>query len=92
MTLDRHIIQGVPPFPSKTLERQKFEQLMIEGGYDIIGEGPAKENRFQVLWTHQTFPRVEAIYSPDKRTAITAYHVDEDQIKKSLCLLEEECF
>jgi hypothetical protein len=75
MTLDKHTIQGISPISSKTLPVAEFEQLMLDAGYTRIGSDPAKGSRIKFWWSHQTFPRVESIYSSDQKTAITAYHV-----------------
>lgn len=75
MTLDKHIIQGIAPISAKTLSADDFAQLMVASGYTKIGSALAKGNRVKAWWSHQTFPRVEAIYSPDMQLVITAYHV-----------------
>lgn len=74
MTLDKHEIDGVPKFTSKTLPSQEFDKLMSEAGYSKIGSAPAKGNRIKAWWVHPVLRRVEAIYSPDRKVAITAYH------------------
>jgi hypothetical protein len=75
MTLDKHTIQGISQISSKTLPVADFEQLMLDADYTRIGSAPAKGSRIKFWWSHQTFPRVESIYSSDLKTAITAYHV-----------------
>jgi hypothetical protein len=46
-----------------------------EAGYTIMGSAPAKGGRVKVWWSHEIFSNVESIYSEDKSTVITAYHV-----------------
>ncbi|MGG6266750.1 hypothetical protein ACQ4M3_10225 [Leptolyngbya sp. AN03gr2] len=75
MTLDKHKIEGVSQITTKTLPAEEFDRMLIEAGYDKIGSAPAQGNRLKIWWTHPTYPRVEAIYSPDGAVAITAYHV-----------------
>lgn len=75
MTLNKHKIQGLPEFKCQTLSATQFEKLMIDAGYSISGTAPAQGNRIKVWWIHDQYPRVESIYSPDKKTVITAYHV-----------------
>ncbi len=75
MTLDKHTIQGLAAFTSKTLPSREFEKLMINAGYFEVGTAPAQGGRVKVWWSHDDYPRVESIYSPDKNTVMTAYHV-----------------
>jgi len=75
MTLDKHKIEGIPRITTRTLPSEEFDALLIQAGYSKIGSAPAQGNRLKVWWTHPTFDRVEAIYSPDGKIAITAYHV-----------------
>jgi hypothetical protein len=75
MTLDKHIIQGLAAFTSKTLPSSEFEKLMINAGYFEVGTAPAQGGRVKVWWSHDNYPRVESIYSPDKSIVLTAYHV-----------------
>jgi hypothetical protein len=75
MTLDKHTIQGIAAFTSKTLPSSEFEKLMINAGYFEVGSAPAQGGRIKVWWSHDNYPRVESIYSPDKNTVLTAYHV-----------------
>ncbi len=75
MTLDKHQLDGIPQITVKTMTSQEFESLLAGGGYRKLGTAPAKGNRLKVWWTHSTFRRIEAIYSPDGTLAITAYHV-----------------
>ncbi|MFO5492450.1 MAG: hypothetical protein ACLBM6_07880 [Cuspidothrix sp.] len=75
MTLNKHIIQGLPPFSSAILNTTQFEEIMTGAGYSSSGSAPAQGGRFKVWWIHPEYPRVEAVYSPDKKTTITAYHV-----------------
>ena len=75
MTLDKHQIDGVGGFCDKVLPASRFEELMTSGGYSISGSAPAQGGRFKVWWGHTTFRNVESIYSNDKNTVITAYHV-----------------
>ncbi len=74
MTLDRHTLDGVPQIKSKTLTATAFEQLMTTAGYSQMGSAPAQGNRIKIWWTHDTFRRVESIYSAGKKTVIMAYH------------------
>ncbi|BAZ71390.1 hypothetical protein NIES4106_61870 (plasmid) [Fischerella sp. NIES-4106] len=75
MTLDKHTIQGLSAFTSKTLASIEFEKRMINAGYYEVGTAPAKGGRIKIWWSHDTYPRVESVYSSDKSTVITAYHV-----------------
>lgn len=75
MTLDKHKIQGLVAFTSKTLPSNEFEKLMANAGYFEIGTAPAQAGRIKVWWSHDSYPRVESIYSPDKSTVLTAYHI-----------------
>lgn len=75
MTLDKHIIQGLAAFTNKTLSASEFEKLMINAGYFEVGTAPAQGGRVKVWWSHDNYPRVESIYSPDKSIVLTAYHV-----------------
>lgn len=75
MTLDKHNIQGLAAFTSKTLPSSDFEQLMSNAEYFEIGTAPAQGGRIKVWWSHDSYPRVESIYSPDKNTVLTAYHI-----------------
>ncbi|BAY12582.1 hypothetical protein [Calothrix sp. NIES-2098] len=75
MTLDKHTIQGIAAFTSTTLPSSEFEKLMINAGYFEVGTAPAQGGRIKVWWSHDHYPRVESIYSPDKNTVLTAYHV-----------------
>lgn len=74
MTLDKHKIDGLPDITSRTMLANEFDRLMTQAGYSNTGEALAKGNRVKLWWTHREYRRVEAIYSPDKRTVITAYH------------------
>jgi len=51
-----------------------FEQLIRDAGYKNRLLQPG--NRVKVWWSHPTFSRVEAIYSPDLTLVITAYHTN----------------
>jgi hypothetical protein len=74
VTLDRHTLDGVPQIKSKTLTATAFEQLMTTAGYSQMGSASAQSNRIKIWWTHDTFRRVESIYSANKKIVITAYH------------------
>ena len=76
MTLDKHKLDGIPQIESKTLAVEDFETLLKTAGYTRLGQAPAQGKRIKVWWSHNFHRRIEAIYSPDGRTAITAYHVD----------------
>jgi hypothetical protein len=75
MTLNRHQIDGLPPFIQPTTSSENFDRLMTDAGYTIAGSAPAQGGRVKIWWTHEQFSRVESIYSPDKVVVITAYHV-----------------
>ena len=75
MTLNKHQIQGLPKLKCQTLSSTQFEKLMIDASYSISGTAPAQGDRIKVWWIHDQYPRVESIYSPDKKTVITAYHL-----------------
>ncbi|MDF5725378.1 MAG: hypothetical protein PUP91_33995 [Rhizonema sp. PD37] len=75
MTLDKHIIQGLSAFTTKTLPSGEFEKRMISAGYYEVGSAPAQSGRMKVWWSHDTYPRLESIYSFDRKVVITAYHV-----------------
>ena len=75
MTLDKHTIQGLTAFTTKTLPLSEFEKRMINAGYFEMGTAPAQGGRIKVWWSHDEYPRVESICSLDKNTVITAYHV-----------------
>jgi len=75
MTLDKHRIQGLSAFTTKTLPSGEFEKMMIDAGYYEVGTAPAQGGRVKVWWSHDTYPRVESIYSSDKNIVITTYHV-----------------
>jgi hypothetical protein len=74
MTLDKHNIDGLPGITSEVLPAEDFEVVMKQAGYETSGSAPARGNRIKVWWVHDSYRRVEAIYSPDKRIVITAYH------------------
>jgi hypothetical protein len=75
MTLDKHTIQGLSTFTTKTLDKSEFETRMFNAGYNQVGSAPAQGGRIKVWWSHDDYPRVESIYSPDKNIVLTAYHV-----------------
>lgn len=75
MTLGKHRIDGIILEVIKARSATYFESLMINAGYEMSGSAPAKGNRIKIWFKHSVYRRVEAIYSPDKRTVITAYHV-----------------
>lgn len=75
MTLDKHKLDGILQIKNKTLPVDQFESLLRTGGYQQTGTAPAQGNRIKVWWGHPTHRRIEAIYSPDRKVAITAYHV-----------------
>jgi hypothetical protein len=76
MTLNRHKLDGVAQIKAKTLPVEVFEGLLTAAGYTRLGTAPAQGGRLKVWWSHVQFRRVEAIYSPDGKVAITAYHGD----------------
>jgi hypothetical protein len=75
MTLNKHKIQGLDKFRVSTLDSTRFEQIMQDAGYSIVGTAPAQGGRVKVWWSHSNYPRVESIYSADTTLVITAYHV-----------------
>ncbi|RUT01631.1 hypothetical protein DSM106972_067280 [Dulcicalothrix desertica PCC 7102] len=75
MTLDKHTIQGLPAFTTTTLSKSEFSERMINAEYYEVGTAPAQGGRIKVWWSHNSYPRVESIYSPDKNIVLTAYHV-----------------
>ena len=78
MKLDKHNIQGLAAFTSKTLpssDFEDFEQLMLNAEYFEIGTALAQSGRIKVWWSHDSYPRVESIYSSDKNTVLTAHHI-----------------
>ena len=77
MTLDKHSLDGIEQITKKTLPIKEFEKLLIDAGYQRLGSAPAKGKRVKVWWRHNTYRRIESIYSPDETVAITAYHVEE---------------
>jgi hypothetical protein len=44
MTLDKHLIDGIPPITSKTLPAEKLNELLTQAGYTLVGTAPAKGN------------------------------------------------
>ena len=76
MTLDKHKLDGINRIQARTLPASEFEQLLVSAGYSKIGTAPAKGNRIKSWWTHSTYRRLEAIYSPDSTIVITAYHTE----------------
>ncbi len=75
MTLNKHQIQGLPKFKTIVLAAAEFEKIMMDAGYNQSGSAPAQNKRIKIWWVHNDYPRVESIYSSDKNTVITAYHV-----------------
>jgi hypothetical protein len=75
MTLDKHQIDGIGGFSEKVLPASQFDVMMTNAGYSQIGSAPAQGGRLKYWWSHATFRNVESIYSKDKATVITAYHV-----------------
>ncbi len=75
MTLDKHKLEGIVQIKEKTLPVSNFESLLTEAGYTKLGETPAKGTQMKSWWRHETYPQVEAIYSANRKVAITAYHV-----------------
>ncbi|MBE9140769.1 hypothetical protein IQ254_26815 [Nodosilinea sp. LEGE 07088] len=76
MTLDKHKLDGIPQITAKILPGDEFEVMLVQEGYQRAGSAPAQGKRIKVWWNHPKHRRVEAIYSPDGKIAITAYHVD----------------
>lgn len=74
MTLNRHKIDGLPKILDRTMPAVRFEQMLVDAGYNKVGVAPAKGNRIKAWWTHPAYQRVEVIYSANATTVITAYH------------------
>ncbi len=75
MTLDKRKLDGIAQITSKILPTAEFDGLLLQAGYTKVGTAPAQGKRLKVWWSHGSFRRIEAIYSPDGKIAITAYHV-----------------
>lgn len=45
MTLDKHTIQGLAAFTTKTLPSSEFEKRMLNAGYYEVGTAPAQGGR-----------------------------------------------
>jgi hypothetical protein len=75
MTLDKHKLEGLKPIKSRTLPAIKFEQRLQQAGYAKRGSAPAKGKRIKVWWYHPKHAWIEAIYSPNQKITITAYHI-----------------
>lgn len=76
MTLGKHEIKGITLNQIKPIPASAFEKLMVEAGYFKFGSAPTFQGRWFVYFEHSAFGRVEAVYSPDKKIVITAYHPD----------------
>jgi hypothetical protein len=76
MTLDKHKLDGIPQIAAKILSVDEFETLLVNEGYQRAGSAPAQGKRIKVWWNHLNHRRIESIYSPDGKIAITAYHVE----------------
>lgn len=76
MTLDKHELDGIKKITARTLPTDEFDTLLLNAGYQRAGSAPAQGNRIKVWWVHSKHRRIESIYSPDGKVAITAYHVD----------------
>ena len=74
MTLGKHEISGLTLNQIKPLPASIFEKLMIGAGYFKTNSAPAKGGRHFLYFEHSTYERVEAVYSPNKKMVITAYH------------------
>jgi hypothetical protein len=48
---------------------------MIKAGYFEVGTASAQGGRVKIWWSHDDYPRVESIYSPDKNIVLTADHL-----------------
>jgi len=48
---------------------------MLNAGYFEVGSAPGQGKKIKVWWSHDEYPRVESIYSPDRNIVLTAYHV-----------------
>jgi hypothetical protein len=47
MTLDKHLIDGIPPITTKVLPAQDFDLLLIHAGSSKIGTAPAQGGRIK---------------------------------------------
>ncbi|MEO0868091.1 MAG: hypothetical protein AAFY17_06500 [Cyanobacteria bacterium J06642_11] len=77
MTLDKHTLDGIEQITQKTLPVEDFERILTDAGYHRLGSAPARGKRVKIWWRHDQYRRIESIYSPDEKVAITAYHTDE---------------
>lgn len=75
MTLGKHKIKGITLKGVRALPALQFEQKMIDAGYVKTYIKPANGDRWFVYFEHSIFGKVESVYSRDKKTVITAYHV-----------------
>ena len=66
MTLDKHQIDGLSEFLSKTLPATEFEARLIAAGYSQIGSAPAQGGSVKIWWAHSEYRGVESIYGGDK--------------------------
>jgi hypothetical protein len=76
VTLGKHKISGLTLNQIKPLPASIFEKLMIEAGYFRTNSAPTFQGRWFIYFEHPVFRRVEAVYSPNKKMVITAYHPD----------------
>jgi len=55
MTLDKHSIQGLAAFTTKTLSSNEFQKRMLNAGYFEVGSAPGLliivPKKFVVFWT-----------------------------------------
>lgn len=75
MTLDKHRLDGLPPFNTKVMSATQFEGLLLQVGYIKTSAMPAQGGRRMVSWIHLQHRKVAAIYSQDMKTVVTAYHL-----------------
>jgi len=78
VTLGKHKIGGVTLDGVKTVAAKIMESRLHSAGYVRTGSASAEGGRWKIWFKHPTYGIVEAIYSPDKLTVITAYHSNEE--------------
>jgi hypothetical protein len=58
MTLDKHQIDGVSEFSTKTLPAEEVEGRLLNAGYSQVGNAPAQRGRIKIWWAHSEYQRV----------------------------------
>jgi hypothetical protein len=74
VTLEKHLIRGLPRFTEPTMSAIAFENLMFDAGYIRMESEPARDGRHVVYFEHEEYGQVTTIYSPNKKRVVTAYH------------------